>query len=119
MDTYTPEEMAAFEKQYGSIDWKGQKYILTDQAVADNYGTEGAVRYYADAIGENGEEYHIAWDTTEEWDMAQERDWLRYAGDLTAKQERRLAVLEDMPLPDVSDESNACDWGNPVEVWRV
>lgn len=103
-------------KDYGTVDYNGKTYTLTQEAYVDNYGTKGAVRYYAHAIDEAGNEYIIAWDTTEAWDLATERAKLDAESYLDEADAERLAELLDLVLPDVSDESNACDWGNPVRV---
>ena len=108
-----PKEM---EKKFGSVTFEGREYILAEVAQADNYGTEGAVRYYADAVGPDGEDVRVVWDTTVAWDLAQERARLENDSFLTPEEEERLDELEVMVLPDVSDESNACDWGHPVAV---
>jgi hypothetical protein len=104
------------DKQYGTIKHAGVTLWLTEQAVCDNYGTDGGVRYYAKAIGSDGNTYNVAWDTTEAWDLASERAMLSAESNLDDKQTARLAELDDMALPDVNDESNACDWGTPARI---
>lgn len=42
----------------------GLTVTLTDDATMDNYGTDGEVRYYASAVDAAGNEYRVAWDTT-------------------------------------------------------
>ncbi len=113
MDTNT-YDLAEMAQRYGTATFEGVEYTLTSDAVVDNYGTDGAARYYANAVGPDGESYEIAWDTTSDWDLAQEYDSLLSSDDRSEEDEARLDELEAMVLPDVSDESNACDWDNPV-----
>lgn len=103
-------------KDYGTVTYKGIKYTLQQEPCADNYGTDGGIRYYARATGPDGEEYQVAWDTTEEWDKAVEYYKLLDASYLDDEQQARLTELETMVLVDLSDESNACDWDHPVSV---
>ncbi len=103
--------------EFGTVTHEGVEYQLTEQAYASNYGTDGGVRYYASAIDLEGIFYEVAWDTTEAWDLSNEREKLRADSYLKyPEEEERLAELEGMVLPDVSDESNACDWLSPVLV---
>lgn len=104
------------DRKYGTVKHDGKTLWLTDQAVCDNYGTDGGVRYYAKAIDSDGHTYNVAWDTTEAWDLAQEQAMLAAASNLDDEQAARLAELDDMVLPDVNDESNACDWGAPARI---
>ncbi len=102
--------------EFGTVEYGGREYELTGQALADNYGTEGEVRYYANAIGPGGNSYRVAWETTERWNLSQERETLRADSFLSDDEKERLAELEMLVLPDVSDESNACEWDSPVRV---
>lgn len=102
---------------FGTVEYKGKEYQLYNQAVAENYGTEEQVRYYAGATDADGNKYEVAWNTTEGWDLSQELDNLQTDSHLSPQEEERLAELEKMQgLPDVSDESNACDWDSPIKV---
>jgi hypothetical protein len=95
---------------YGTVNFKGKTYTLTQQASAENYGTNGGVRYYASAVDANGNKHIVIWDTTPEWDAAQaeaEKVARRYAPQ-SAPEYEYPAIL--------GDESNACDWDNPAEV---
>ena len=109
-------DLADLEKSYGTIEHDGKTLYLLNQAVVDNYGTDGMVRYYADAIDAEGVEYRVAWDTTEDWDMAREFAGLMSRSNPSDSEIARIEELIDMVLPDVSDESNACDWGSPVSI---
>ncbi len=112
-DEYDPADLAA---EYGTLEHEGETLYLLNQATADNYGTCGEVRYYATAIDAHGVEYNVEWDTTEEWDLAAELDWLKSQLRLSEEEQERLEELQSMTLPDVSDESNACDWTAPTRV---
>jgi hypothetical protein len=92
-----PSELVAVDlaAKFGTVEFSGKTYTLTNQAQADNHGTEGLVRYYAKAVDADGTEHLVAWDTTQAWDEAD----------------------KDSGLCD--DESNACDWDSPVSVKAV
>lgn len=108
-------EMAA-EGEFGTAEFGGVEYTLAEQATADNFGTEGLIRYYAKATSPDGDTVMFAWNTTECWDLAEERAKLESESNPTPEQEERLSALDGMVLPDVSDESNACDWDSPFSV---
>jgi len=124
------KNLEALEKQFGSIDFEGKKYFLTEIAYVNNYGTNGEVRYYADAIDAEGKEYRITWETSEEYDKACElmhletsltdfRGCLDEGEELRKKEiEERIAELEaeDVRSFYCEDESNACDWDYPMSV---
>jgi hypothetical protein len=76
------------DRDYGSVQYNGQTLAMTQYAYCDNYGTYGAVRYYAQAKDADGNVYRVAWDTTAEWDALEPEDR--------------------------TDESDACDWSAPV-----
>ena len=62
----------------------------------------GAVRYYAHATDNDGNDYIVMWSPSPAWEAAQQEaresnDWSDYP-----------AILDD--------EGNACDWDNPVDV---
>lgn len=103
--------------EFGTVDFEGKTYTLTNQAQADNHGTEGLVRYTARAVDDSGHEYVLAWDTTDAWDVACKvaaMDDEDEIAEVIAE-----ADLTQGELPDVSDESNACDWDSPVSVKAV
>jgi hypothetical protein len=86
------------EQKYGTVEFGGRIYILTQQAYCDNYGTDGGVRYYAHAVAKNDADtnkYKVVWATTDEWDNHQKND-------------ETCSFCED--------ESNACNWDNPIDV---
>lgn len=110
------------EAQNGSVSFEGKKYIITDQAYCDNYGTDGEVRYYAHAIDEDntGNSYKVTWQTTLKWDrsceLARMEEAANYSNDFTAAEDERFLELKEMTLCDIEDESNACDWDSPINV---
>ncbi len=99
---------------YGTINHNGTTITLTTIAVCDNY--QYGVAYTAKGQDAEGNEYSVMWLTTDAWDMAQERCTLRNASLLSDEEAERLAELEEMVLPDVSDESDACDWDDVYKV---
>jgi hypothetical protein len=109
---------------YGTVTFKSKNYTLTEQAEAVNYGADGGVRYEAGAIDAKGNKYTVVWNTTEKWDRACELETLevqarqakREYNELSAEDAERLAELREMSLPDVNDESDACDWEHPVKI---
>jgi hypothetical protein len=114
-------KLKKLESKYGTVVFKGIKYYLTDYAVAGNYGTEGAVAYRADAVDAKGEKYQVTWETTEQWDRSEEyaklQDFLSGCEDGEyPEDEERLEELSELDLVDTGDESNACDWDNPIGV---
>lgn len=74
---------------YGTVHFEGKELTITQAAYCDNYSTDGAVRYYATATDSAGNSYQVAWETTQEWNSGE---------------------------VDTEDESNSCDWDNPIEV---
>lgn len=115
-NTGTEYDIEDLAKKNGTVEHDGKTIYLLDQATVGNYGTDGLVRYYADAIDADGIEYRIAWDTTDDWDLACELDRLMAESDLDDDQIARIKELAEMVLPDVNDESDACDWKSPVSV---
>jgi hypothetical protein len=84
---------------YGTVNFNGTAYTLTQDAYPENYGTDGAVRYYAAAVDADGNKYLVTWETTEVWDKAQES--YKVTGEVNGY---------------IEDENNACDWDNPISV---
>lgn len=112
MDNYTTQK-----KENGEVVFKGKKYALIQSAYVDNYGMDGGVRYYAHAIDKIGKKYKVAWDTTAEWNKHQggheEQDASGY------KVIGPVAHPDKMTCGFCEDESNACDWDNPISVESV
>ena len=93
---------------------------LTAEPYCDNYGTDGEVRYYAHAVDDQGNEYRVAWEVTDEWADGQElydraMSLTDQHRDLTEEEEAEIEAY-DLVSAIVEDESNACDWDNPVEI---
>lgn len=110
-------------KWYGTVNFQGRKYWLTNQAQADNYGTNGDVRYYASAVDRGGKTYRVAWDTTEKWRAAQEQFALRMKLEYPASETEQTQNEYNAHVDnhgDLSyysdDEANACDWDKPTTV---
>lgn len=109
-----------------TVKFEGKTFFLEQQAYPDNYGTDGGVRYYAAAIDENGERYKVVWDTLEQWDNgnevaqleAQLEDPRHFTDEEIQKTKDRLEEIGDNYIPN-DDESGACDWDSPVNVYKV
>ena len=104
----TPEEDAynAAEAEFGTVEHDGRILALTQQAYCDAYGTEGGVSYYARAINDAGDIYKVRWDTTADWDAR------------CAAVQAEMQAGEDI-TDHLDDESDACDWGSPAEIWAA
>jgi len=87
-------------KKYGEVSLGNITVALTQDAYCDNYGTDGDVRYYADAIDTAHNPYRVSWDTVEGWS----NHIIGTDGD---------CIVEDC-RGWCEDESNACDWDSPV-----
>lgn len=86
-------------KKFGTVNHDGITLALTQQAYANNYGTDGGVCYRASAIDAEGRAYLARWDTTDAWDA------------------REAAYRADPEnASPAEDESEACDWSAPVEI---
>ena len=92
---------------YGTVTYEGKVYTLTQQAYADNYGTDGDVAYYASAVDADGTDYKVTWHCTPEYEAAEARVQAAY-NDANEPDGRDLSLVED--------ESNACDWATPYDV---
>jgi hypothetical protein len=118
---------AKIMRDYGTVDYQGKTYALTQDAYPENYRTDGEVRYYASATGPDGAEYEVAWETTQGWNTAsaeakrvEELLAEQRYGYLDEAEETELATLLDSPNTSwLDDESNACDWDRPIDVRRV
>jgi len=112
---------------YGTVNYEGKTYKMNQDAYPENYGTDGEIRYYATAIGPDGAEYNITWETTKGWDKAnaeakrvEELLAEQKLGYLNEAEETELATLLDSPNTSwLDDESNACDWDRPIDVQRI
>jgi predicted DNA-binding protein len=116
------------DERFGSIDYNGKKYFLTQTAYCDNYGTDGDVRYYAHAIDDDGTEYKVTWETSEQYDLACELLSLEnklQENDRSDEEIKRIkANIAELESDDIrscyaDDESNACDWDAPISVEEI
>ena len=96
------------DKKFGAVKFNGIELALTQQALADNLGS--GVGYYAHAIDEKGATYKIVWETTQAWDGANDRYYAALI-DCTTADPVDAGLLDD--------ESNACDWSNPLFVTLI
>lgn len=107
MDTETFYKQMIAEN--GSVNYNGKILALTQPAHPDKY--QGYIRYSAMAIDNDGNEHWVAWNTTENWDEA-ERIHTKYLEETehlyTDEVHRAICLLDD--------ESNACDWDNPIAI---
>lgn len=95
------------KEDFGTVNFEGKEFKVTQQAYVNNDGTE----YYATAADKIGNKFLITWETTEKWNLSVEL----YGLELRSKD---LDVNMD-GLVDVEDESNACDWDNPASVAAI
>jgi len=102
---------------YGTVDFEGKTLTIIEEAHPDNY--KDYIRYYAYAVDSDGTKYVVEWDTTKEWDLAQELYTLQNNDYRTEEENERLEELQEMVLVDVEDGSNACDWDNPMKITEV
>lgn len=77
---------------------------LDQQAYANNYGTDGGVRYQAHGRDDEGNVYLVSWGTTAAWD---------------AMQADYKANGADPNWTPTIDEDEACDWDSPVKIEAV
>ena len=110
------------------VKFQGKTYTLTQEAEATNYGTYGEVRYCAVATDDKGNQYEVIWETKELWDLAvelakleaQKESMEQHNEQLNSEEAQRLAELsEQVNSSYCEDESNACDWDNPIEVKEI
>lgn len=106
----------------GTVTHKGNAlYLLSQARVCESNNEWYADKYEADAIDADGNAYRVYWQTTEEWDEACEYANLetyiaqckRQHEEVSQEDMDRFALLDAKTLPDVNDESNACNWDKP------
>lgn len=100
--------MSTEMKYKEAVKFNGIELALTQQALADNLGS--GVGYYAQAIDEKGTTYSVVWETTKAWAGANDR----YYAALIAGADPDY--IDEVFL---NDESNACDWSNPLSVTLI
>jgi hypothetical protein len=122
----TKIERMELAKENGTVVFEGKKYWLKQQAHVDNYGTDGGVRYYASAVDRFGHDVMIAWNTTVAWDelgrglslIEKINDAENNGEDCLSEKHDLEQIIENYGDPETYhfDESDACDWNNPVDV---
>jgi hypothetical protein len=101
----------------GTVEHEGETLYLIQQAYVENHGS--GVAYFANAVDKTGKAYSVQWDTTPDWDLAQELAKIEARQEyeeLDVEDQARLSELKAMDLPDPYDEGEACDWDNPVSI---
>ena len=113
-------ELKISSNQFGTVTFNGKEFNLTQDAYVVNYGTEGEVRYEASAVDTDGNNYLVIWETTEEYNKSQRLHNLEDAFEAGKLDEEEIEEIEELQEEYDSgyceDESNACDWENPIEV---
>ena len=85
--------------------YKGKQLTLNENAYIA--GTRENIIYLATATDEDGQQYEIEWAINEETQKAYDE----------IERQRELGETPNYSL--VEDESNACDWDNPIEIRKV
>lgn len=96
-------EFEGFRKKYGMVVFNGIEYVLTQQAYPDHY--KNGVRYFSSAMDKNGNMALMEWETCDDWNEASEL-W---------ETMHHESIMDDLPGI-LEEESNACDWDNPINV---
>ena len=120
------------KNNYGTVNFEGKELEITQQAYVDNYGTDGEVRYYASAVDTDKNIYNVTWETKEEFNesgklfsLEEELKELNSHKSFDDGMINRIAELEEIIEKMESegigsnyceDESNACDWDNPISI---
>lgn len=86
-------------KNFGTIKWGAVNITIDTQPEIGNYGTDSDVRYYASGSDAHGNEYAIEWE---------------YLLTDHIMGEDGHCIL-DTCGGYCEDESNACDWDNPIK----
>lgn len=117
-------------RDFGTVTFNGQVFTLTQDAYADNYGSDGETRYYASAVDTDENDVKVSWTTTAAWDNSEKIFNLNqkleeltsnlsdedHAERWIAEVKEEIEELEALETCDSEDESNACDWDNPISV---
>jgi len=120
---------------FGTVEFNGMELGLTQEAYVDNYGTDGEVRYYANVVDADNNEYKVTWKTSGEFDKSSELySLVEELKNLTSQKSfddgeiNRMSELEEeietMESEGISsnyceDGANACDWENPINIYIV
>jgi hypothetical protein len=108
------------DNEYGSINYKGKTYTVTEQPQTDNYYPNGGnvvLAYYAHATDADGNRYMVRWMPTQAWLDACELSRLQSQSD-TDDYADHIAAMEAAGVDAniLDDEEQACDWDNPAAV---
>ena len=120
------EESKMSNYNYGTVDFKGETYTLLCDAWINSNGDGKTYTYIAKAELDE-KEYLVSWETTEKWDKAEklkefEEKLSSCDKDLYPREyeylQSEIKELEDEGIESyyAEDESNACDWENPISV---
>ena len=118
-------DFESLEKQFGTVDYKDIILYLTQRAETTNYGTDGGIKYCAVAVDKQGNSYKVTWNTTKVWDNVVALSKLHSAHDEAESHddeisgedlERFKELIAMNNLPDLNDESNACNWDCPNNI---
>lgn len=117
--------LADLDKEHSTVEHEGKTLYLLGQArICESNDEWYADKYQADAIDADGNAYRVYWQTTKEWDEACEYTNMetyiaqckRQHEEVSQEDMDRFAELDAKTLPDVNDESNACNWDNPHSI---
>lgn len=93
-------------RDYGTIEFEGKTYTLTQEPYINGTYDEEPF-YLANAIDDEENEYEVEWEINDSTRDAYEE----------IKRQRENGETPNYSL--VQDESDACDWDNPVEVRKI
>ena len=115
------KNLKEFEKKFTAVTFAGKKYILANYA---NMQDDGET-YIADAYDENLNKFKVYFETTEAW----KKSIIVYNFELDGSDEDSEHISDEVQEAyqwiknnhgaNIDDESNACDWENPVKVIEV
>lgn len=92
-------------KNYGTLTHKEKEYTLIQQPYIGGINEEPY--YLANAIDSKGNEYEVEWELNE------------YTREKYVELERQIEAREVPNYSLVEDESNACDWDNPIDIREI
>lgn len=132
------KDYEAMKATYGSVEYEGKEYAMTEHAHIENVGV-GDAAYFANAIDKDGEKYVVQFDILPEYEMRgelmglqQERnESQRHGEDISEAMAQRIESLcrelnitnydasDPYSLFDVQlEEEFACDWYAPADVTK-
>ena len=90
---------------YGTVTHNGKEYTLTQQAYI--VGSNEDPYYIANATDSKGNEYEVEWELNE------------HTRKMYNEIERQIEAGGAPNYSLVEDESDACDWDNPIDVREI